>query len=947
LPSSQVGANTAVYVGGAFRVQADYYDDGTSQYKIIESNLKSSNLSDLTQTSNSTASVGSVRNTYSDVSTFDATRFGADHEGASISVNTTTGAISVTFQKDNIAYVTSGTNQQSNNDYNEISFQFTDAAIKDSNPDNDRGPRDIFLSGTLKEAYVASDGTTSSTGITSFTEAETGLSGSDAITAAASSNTVTYTIPANTQIGGTDGPFVSGTYDVKVQNNLDGTKTYSIVSSNIISTSSDKKYVNSYTDSGTIDATRLGTDHEGASISVNTSTGEISVTFQKDNSAYLTGTSQASTSDYNELSFSYTDTALTTADQVDNGVVRTLDLTGNLKEAYVASDGVSTTVTTGISSYTEVEKNINGNDTVTSSESGLSTITYTIPTNTFIGTSGVKLSGDFDVNVTYNADGTKSYAIARANLASTSADTKYVNSFTDEGTFNTTRSGTDHVGASIAVNTSTGEISVVLQNDNPATSGTTSTDYNEVSFSFVDNIHDDIISNDARSGKTVYLTGNLKETYVASDGASVGTLTSGISSYTESETGANPSDSLTSTSSSVVESIKYTLPANTQIDPDAGGTGPSISGDFTVGVTYASDGTKSYSIASANLSSTSSNDQVVTTFDDVSTFDTSRLNKDHVGSSLSLNTSTGEVTVAFENDNTAYTTGGKNPNQVSSSDYDNLSFSFKDPDAVAGTIRGGTQSLELTGDFKETYIGSDGTTATTSVVSYSERETDDINQDTITAACYGGGTLIQTSLGLVAVEHLSTGDLVLTVDGEHKPIIWIGSSKIDCSRQTHQEKAYPIRIAKGALAENLPQRDLYLSPDHSLLIDGVMIPAYCLVNEISITQDRSKNLVTYYHVELPKHEAIYAEGVPAESYLETSELNRQFFRNTTGQNSDSKVFELDLQYPACPADTPAWKHIWDTQGYAPLTQSGPILEAVQKRLLERAQQLSQGAEKAA
>lgn len=49
---------------------------------------------------------------------------------------------------------------------------------------------------------------------------------------------------------------------------------------------------------------------------------------------------------------------------------------------------------------------------------------------------------------------------------------------------------------------------------------------------------------------------------------------------------------------------------------------------------------------------------------------------------------------------------------------------------------------------------------------------------------------------------------------------------------------------------------------------------------------------------------------------------------------------MDVQYPVCPEDTPAWKHIWDTQGYAPLTQSGPILEAVKAKLVVRAEELN-------
>jgi hypothetical protein len=124
-----------------------------------------------------------------------------------------------------------------------------------------------------------------------------------------------------------------------------------------------------------------------------------------------------------------------------------------------------------------------------------------------------------------------------------------------------------------------------------------------------------------------------------------------------------------------------------------------------------------------------------------------------------------------------------------------------------------------------------------------------------------------------------------------------------------------------------------------------MIPAYCLINGTTITQNKTETLVTYYHVELPKHQAILAEGLPAESYLETSEENRHFFKDTTTSTSStssttSNITKMDLQYPACPENTPAWKHIWDTQGYAKLTQDGPILEAVRAKLAVRAEALS-------
>jgi hypothetical protein len=197
--------------------------------------------------------------------------------------------------------------------------------------------------------------------------------------------------------------------------------------------------------------------------------------------------------------------------------------------------------------------------------------------------------------------------------------------------------------------------------------------------------------------------------------------------------------------------------------------------------------------------------------------------------------------------------------------------------------------------------------------------------------CYSKGTHFRSQAGEIKVEDLKVGDLLLTVDGQYKPVTWIGFNTIDCRRQDNKDHAYPVRIHQHAFGFNLPSRDLYVSPLHSIYVSGVMIPAIHLVNGVTVTQDRQETLVTYYHVELPAHDAVYAEGLPAETYLDTSPENRNFFKQGEG---DAKVFEMNTQYPPCPQGRPVWKHIWDTQGYAPLTQEGPVLEAVKESLMD-------------
>ena len=134
--------------------------------------------------------------------------------------------------------------------------------------------------------------------------------------------------------------------------------------------------------------------------------------------------------------------------------------------------------------------------------------------------------------------------------------------------------------------------------------------------------------------------------------------------------------------------------------------------------------------------------------------------------------------------------------------------------------------------------------------------------------CFWGGTKIATPTGEVKVETLKRGDLVLTVDGRALPVIWLGRQTI--SRLfTDPLRALPIRIKAGALADNVPSRDLLLSPDHAVLIDHALVQAGALVNGTSIVRENKVPInLTYYHVELDEHALILAENTPAESFVD-------------------------------------------------------------------------------
>jgi hypothetical protein len=142
--------------------------------------------------------------------------------------------------------------------------------------------------------------------------------------------------------------------------------------------------------------------------------------------------------------------------------------------------------------------------------------------------------------------------------------------------------------------------------------------------------------------------------------------------------------------------------------------------------------------------------------------------------------------------------------------------------------------------------------------------------------CFMPGTRIRTPSGEVPVERLAVDDLVLTPTGEAIRVRWIGRQTV--SRRFLDELRLPVCVKAGALADAVPSRDLHLSPDHALFIDGVLIQAGSLVNGTSIVRSHDGPPVfTYYHVEVDDHALILAENTPAETFIDN--VGRMSFDN--------------------------------------------------------------------
>ena len=189
--------------------------------------------------------------------------------------------------------------------------------------------------------------------------------------------------------------------------------------------------------------------------------------------------------------------------------------------------------------------------------------------------------------------------------------------------------------------------------------------------------------------------------------------------------------------------------------------------------------------------------------------------------------------------------------------------------------------------------------------------------NTDSASCFAAGTRIATTRGEVSVETLRPGDQVRCVLGDDAEVIWIGRRQIDCARHAKPTSVWPVRVCAGAFADRVPVRDVLLSPDHSVFVNDVLIPVKHLINGTTVVQEQY-GTVMYYHVELPRHDVLLANGLAAESYLDTGD--RVHFAN--GGNVVTLHPELTVRF-------------WEAYGCAPLCVTGPEVDAVRARLATR------------
>lgn len=194
--------------------------------------------------------------------------------------------------------------------------------------------------------------------------------------------------------------------------------------------------------------------------------------------------------------------------------------------------------------------------------------------------------------------------------------------------------------------------------------------------------------------------------------------------------------------------------------------------------------------------------------------------------------------------------------------------------------------------------------------------------------CFVKGTLLTTPNGPIAIEDLVAGDEVLGSTGwrEVKWVGWRNYSPVDFFSREDKIRLAPVCIRAHAISENVPSSDLRVSPWHHLSVDGELVRAGDLINDITVVQELHVTEVAYYHVELDQFDVIMAHGIYSESWADGG--NRNFF-----QNADiTSLRPEDMKRRRAPR--PGFDHL--------VLRKGKELAAIHHRVAQRANSIEFG-----
>ncbi len=118
----------------------------------------------------------------------------------------------------------------------------------------------------------------------------------------------------------------------------------------------------------------------------------------------------------------------------------------------------------------------------------------------------------------------------------------------------------------------------------------------------------------------------------------------------------------------------------------------------------------------------------------------------------------------------------------------------------------------------------------------------------------------------------------MTADHGLQPLRWIGRREVIFdANNVRGDKDKPVLFKAGSLGDGLPRRDLVVSPQHRMVVGGqkvmrahgvaeVLVLAKALTGLRGVRRMMGKRKIVYYSLLVDRHEVIYAEGTPTESF---------------------------------------------------------------------------------
>ena len=196
-------------------------------------------------------------------------------------------------------------------------------------------------------------------------------------------------------------------------------------------------------------------------------------------------------------------------------------------------------------------------------------------------------------------------------------------------------------------------------------------------------------------------------------------------------------------------------------------------------------------------------------------------------------------------------------------DFDTLDLSGLGPLRIVG------ETVDADGDSTSGIVEFlDGVGAVTGTLEFTEIEN--------LIPCFTPGTAIATPRGECLVEELREGDRIITRDNGLQEIRWVGRRDLSGRELLQAPHLKPVLIRAGSLGQGLPERDMVVSPNHRMLMQGDRTALYFEDREVLAAAKHLTGLdgvdtvetsaISYIHFMFDQHEVVLSNGAWTESF---------------------------------------------------------------------------------